>query len=127
MKASNSGSDGSGDKASTGGRFWKGKKLGSQDYTLGERSVGDNGTMDGEGSVANGTATEYRTYKRRWIGLVVLTLMNIVISWDVRQNPDCAKPQLFPNPTQMVLSFWLRNARKQKVSKNKGFRVILLF
>lgn len=88
MKGSKSSSDGSGDKV--GGRFWRGKKLGSQDYSLGERNVADNGAMeaDGDGSVANGTSTEYRTYKRRWIGLVTLTLMNIVISWDVSENPN---------------------------------------
>lgn len=88
MKGINSGSEGSGDKI--GGRFWRGTKLGSQDYSLGERNIGENGTIDvggeGEGSVANGTSTEYRTYKRRWIGLATLTLMNIVVSWDVREN-----------------------------------------
>ncbi|KAL3962523.1 hypothetical protein ACCO45_004046 [Purpureocillium lilacinum] len=43
-----------------------------------ERTVGE----EREGSVTNGTSTEYRTYKRRWFGLVQLTLMNIVVSWD---------------------------------------------
>jgi hypothetical protein len=86
MGGNKTGIAGTNDRA--GGRFWRGKKLGSQDYSLGERNLGDNdnGTMegDGEGSIANGASTEYRTYKRRWIGLVTLTLMNIVISWDVR-------------------------------------------
>ncbi|KAK2590383.1 hypothetical protein QQS21_011936 [Conoideocrella luteorostrata] len=77
--------DGTGDKA--GGRFWKSRKLGSRDYTLGERNVAEDGTevADGDGSmgsIGNAPATEYRTYKRRWIGLVTLTLMNIVVSWD---------------------------------------------
>lgn len=38
----------------------------------------------GEGaleSVPDGRA--YRTYKRRWFGLVQLVLLNIVVSWDV--------------------------------------------
>jgi hypothetical protein len=29
-------------------------------------------------------APEYRTYKRRWFGLIQLILLNIVVSWDVR-------------------------------------------
>jgi hypothetical protein len=66
------------------GRFWRGKKLGSQDFSLQDRGSGNSAEGDGAGSVANGTSTEYRTYKRRWLGLVQLTLMNIVVSWDVR-------------------------------------------
>ncbi|UNI18277.1 hypothetical protein JDV02_004554 [Purpureocillium takamizusanense] len=62
-----------------GGRFWSGKKkLGSNDFTMRERPIGE----ERDGSVANGSSTEYRTYKRRWFGLVQLTLMNIVVSWD---------------------------------------------
>ncbi|OAA51737.1 Major Facilitator Superfamily protein [Metarhizium rileyi] len=84
MKGINSGSQDSDDKM--GGRSWRGNKLGSQDFSLGERNVGESGTLngdgEGEGSVVNGTSIEYRTYKRRWIGFATLTLMNIVISWD---------------------------------------------
>ena len=29
----------------------------------------------------------YRTYKRRWFGVVQLVLLNIVVSWDVRSPP----------------------------------------
>jgi hypothetical protein len=87
MKGSDIGSPGSGRKV--GGRFWRGKKLGSQDYSLDERIVGDNGTVNGDGEegVAHETSTVYRTYKRRWIGLATLTLMNIVVSWDVSGSP----------------------------------------
>lgn len=28
----------------------------------------------------------YRTYKRRWFGLAQLVLMNIIVSWDVRDD-----------------------------------------
>ncbi len=37
------------------------------------------------GSVAEGDAASarYRVYKRRWFGLVQLTLLNIIVSWDV--------------------------------------------
>ncbi|KAJ3939430.1 hypothetical protein N0V92_013968, partial [Colletotrichum tropicale] len=38
---------------------------------------------DDNGSVMEGTATEYRTYKRRWFGLAQLTLLNVIVSWDV--------------------------------------------
>ncbi|KAI8297705.1 MFS-type transporter EF102, partial [Colletotrichum sp. SAR11_59] len=37
---------------------------------------------DDNGSVMEGTATEYRTYKRRWFGLAQLTLLNVIVSWD---------------------------------------------
>ena len=69
------------------GWFWGCQKFGSREYyTLGERNIDPSGTMDGEvdDSVANEASIEYRTYKRRWIGLVTLTLMNIVVSWNVR-------------------------------------------
>ncbi|CAG9992543.1 unnamed protein product [Clonostachys byssicola] len=63
-------------------RFWRrnaGKKrLPSQDFTLRPVS-GDE--EEGGGSVADAESTEYRVYKRRWFGLVQLTLMNIIVSW----------------------------------------------
>ncbi|RYP78678.1 hypothetical protein DL771_000345 [Monosporascus sp. 5C6A] len=38
----------------------------------------------GDGSCGQGRAdvTEYKVYKRRWFGLLQLTLLNIVVSWD---------------------------------------------
>ncbi|KAK3303436.1 uncharacterized protein B0T15DRAFT_274952 [Chaetomium strumarium] len=33
------------------------------------------------------TAAQYKVYKRRWFGLVQLTLLNIVVSWDVSVSP----------------------------------------
>ena len=56
-------------------------RLGSQDITLRQRV--DNEDEGAIGSVANAVTTEYRTYKRRWFGLIQLTLMNIIVSWDV--------------------------------------------
>lgn len=52
---------------------------GSQDISLrdgvqGQRTIGEETVT---------APTEYRVYKRRWLGLVQLTLMNIVVSWDV--------------------------------------------
>lgn len=63
-----------------GGRFWRKQKLGSRDFTLQERTEGEG---EGDGSIHQGASTEYRTYKRRWFGLAQLTLMNIIVSWDV--------------------------------------------
>ncbi|OHE90390.1 major facilitator superfamily transporter [Colletotrichum orchidophilum] len=74
-------------------------KLGDEEYHLrdvdsqsrendtihvgGVRSVNVVGGIDGDNdSVLEGTAVEYRTYKRRWFGLAQLTLLNIVVSWD---------------------------------------------
>ena len=31
-------------------------------------------------------AHEYKVYKRRWFGLVQLTLLNIIVSWDVSRQ-----------------------------------------
>nr|AFU35568.1 major facilitator superfamily transporter [Epichloe bromicola] len=61
------------------------RKLGSQHFTLHERDHGGNAAVDAEqeSSMSNNEQpTEYRTYRRRWIGLVTLTLMNMVVSWD---------------------------------------------
>lgn len=51
-------------------------KLGSPVYSLREQETADM-------SVSATAPTEYRTYKRRWFGLVQLVLMNIVVSWCV--------------------------------------------
>ncbi|KAM0348936.1 hypothetical protein ACHAPU_003870 [Fusarium lateritium] len=70
------------------GRFWRKQKLGSRDYTFREnREIGEvegegEGGAGGDGSIRQGASTEYRTYKRRWFGLLQLTLMNIIVSWD---------------------------------------------
>ncbi|KAH7198008.1 major facilitator superfamily domain-containing protein [Fusarium flagelliforme] len=74
----------SGDGA--GVRFWRKQKLGSRDFTLNEpRETGEvegDGEGERDGSIRQGASTEYRTYKRRWFGLIQLTLMNIIVSWD---------------------------------------------
>ncbi|KAF4447366.1 hypothetical protein F53441_9086 [Fusarium austroafricanum] len=66
-------------------RFWRKQKLGSRDFTLQEQRAGEgevDGEVGGNGSIRQGASTEYHTYKRRWIGLAQLTLMNIIVSWD---------------------------------------------
>jgi hypothetical protein len=54
------------------------------------RSGPDGGTAStttahgARGSADEGEAVyEYKVYKRRWFGLVQLTLLNIIVSWDV--------------------------------------------
>lgn len=37
----------------------------------------------GLGTETGVTGVEYKVYKRRWFGLVQLTLLNIIVSWDV--------------------------------------------
>lgn len=69
-----------------GGRWSRVKRLASGNYTLRERPSGPDSEAAGEraASVDDGVeVTTYRTYKRRWFGLIQLTLMNIVVSWDV--------------------------------------------
>ncbi|KAH7312303.1 major facilitator superfamily domain-containing protein [Stachybotrys elegans] len=56
------------------GRFWRATKIDSNDFALNQQGA----SSDQEGE----TAIVYRTYKRRWFGLVQLALMNIVVSWD---------------------------------------------
>jgi len=38
---------------------------------------------DGAAAEAAAGVVEYKVYKRRWFGLVQLTLLNIIVSWDV--------------------------------------------
>lgn len=66
-----------------GHRFWRGSKLGSRDFTLQERATDTNGSGSGDANEDGALMPEYRTYKRRWFGLAQLTLMNIIVSWDV--------------------------------------------
>jgi hypothetical protein len=58
---------------------------------------------DGHDSVAEGQVTDYKTYKRRWLGLIVLTLLNIIVSWDVSFLPFASFPIPAPPPHFAVL------------------------
>ena len=40
---------------------------------------------------------EYKVYKRRWFGLVQLTLLNIIVSWDV---------SIFTHPSPLICLVW---------------------
>lgn len=37
----------------------------------------------GAASVSAAEMVEYKVYRRRWFGLVQLTLLNVIVSWDV--------------------------------------------
>jgi hypothetical protein len=71
-----------------------------------KQAVGGGG-VDGHGAREEGTAPNviargsgedvvpeggYRTYKRRWFGLVQLTLLNIIVSWDVSTQFSFGSP-----------------------------------
>ncbi len=47
--------------------------------------LGSGAEADRDGAAAEAAAVgvEYKVYKRRWFGLVQLTLLNIIVSWDV--------------------------------------------
>jgi hypothetical protein len=66
-------------------RFWRSKKDSSQDFSLQEQERETPSSDEQNPDIENGTSTEYRTYKRRWFGLIQLTLMNIMVSWGVSQ------------------------------------------
>ncbi len=52
--------------------------------SLGDDSDDDGGVDSGHGGRDQGQPT-YKVYKRRWFGLVQLTLLNIIVSLDVRE------------------------------------------
>ncbi|KAG5982224.1 hypothetical protein E4U55_002169 [Claviceps digitariae] len=81
--SSGSSGSGSGRKIWISARFWKSKKSASQDYSLTDESLDEHGIADTEQEMGiNAQSTKYRTYRRRWIGLITLVLMNMVVSWD---------------------------------------------
>jgi VIT1/CCC1 family predicted Fe2+/Mn2+ transporter len=121
MMSSGSNSSGSGAFRKTGSRLWQGltgtsgsKRLGSVDLTVRSRSGAADATVDNveDGSVANGDSVEYRTYRRRWFGLVQLTLMNIIVSWDVRYPLHTPSPIRYRRNTNVAdpIRQWLTYA-----------------
>jgi hypothetical protein len=60
-----------------------------------DRRLEHNGEENLEGTVGGGP--EFKTYKRRWFGLVQLVLLNIIVSWDVSisSNLDLLQAALF--------------------------------
>jgi len=66
----------------------------------------------GEAHVSNATR-RYRVYKRRWFGLFQLTLLNIIVSWDVSATNHHRRNRLRPlqvaNLTSLAVVNLLRN------------------
>lgn len=46
-------------------------------------ALNDQDQSSGDEPAGEGTFQFYKVYKRRWFGLVQLTLLNIIVSWDV--------------------------------------------
>lgn len=55
---------------------------------------------DSTSSVRRGSIEQpYRTYKIRWFGLVVLTLLNVMVSWSVCPSERLAHKPIFSPPS----------------------------
>ncbi|KAI9151832.1 cell surface receptor/MFS transporter [Paramyrothecium foliicola] len=94
-----------------GSRFWRGKaiKLTSRDYSVPEHPE-DGADLGVTASVSHGVSHEYRTYKRRWFGLVQLTLMNIMVSWDwLTFAPVAGKAATYYGVSESTIN-WLSTA-----------------
>lgn len=46
-------------------------------------ALNDEGASSSDEAPGDGAFQFYKVYKRRWFGLVQLTLLNIIVSWDV--------------------------------------------
>lgn len=73
---------------------------------------------DGHDSVAEGQVTDYKTYRRRWLGLVVLTLLNIIVSWDVSRRPLPA--YLASRPRDVSIERQNMTCRRRRQSRKWG-------
>ncbi|KAH8904382.1 major facilitator superfamily domain-containing protein [Coniochaeta sp. PMI_546] len=68
---------------------------------------GDERGVSGEGGEA---AHEYKVYKRRWFGLVQLTLLNIIVSWDwLTFSPVSSNAALYFRTDETTIN-WLSTA-----------------
>ncbi|KYK55036.1 Major Facilitator Superfamily protein [Drechmeria coniospora] len=108
MKAG--GSSGAGGEPQPDERYWRSSKLGSLDFSLHDRTGADD-VVDGiAGRLSHGTPVVYRTYKRRWFGLVQLALMNIVVSWDwLTFAPVADKSAVYYGVTKSTIN-WISTA-----------------
>lgn len=76
---------------------------------------------DGEFQGADGVevaGAQYRTYKRRWFGLVQLTLMNVMVSWDVSLLPLPSRAD--EHTDQTVAHLCARRLQSQRVLLRPG-------
>jgi MFS transporter, FLVCR family, MFS-domain-containing protein 7 len=63
------------------------QKIAGEDGDTATRNSGRDGG-DSTEIGADAPVTEYKVYKRRWFGLVQLTLLNVIVSWDVSATDD---------------------------------------
>ncbi|KAK4241766.1 major facilitator superfamily domain-containing protein [Achaetomium macrosporum] len=74
-------------------------------------SAGADAGVD-SGAVGTGAAAgvQYRVYKRRWFGLLQLTLLNIIVSWDwLTFSPVASHAAKYFNTTETIIN-WLSTA-----------------
>jgi len=66
-------------------------------------SITSNAQEHGEAHVLNpGGHRRYRVYKRRWFGLFQLTLLNIIVSWDVSATRSIAMGRDYRGPLELA-------------------------
>ncbi|KAI1482111.1 MFS general substrate transporter [Daldinia eschscholtzii] len=57
--------------------------------------------------IENGNSVTYKVYKRRWIGLIQLTLLNIIVSWDwLTFSPVSQNAAIYYSTTESAIN-WL--------------------
>ncbi|EAQ85087.1 hypothetical protein CHGG_09101 [Chaetomium globosum CBS 148.51] len=67
-------------------------------------------TGAGAGTETGVAGVEYKVYKRRWFGLLQLTLLNIIVSWDwLTFSPVASHAARYFNTTETVIN-WLSTA-----------------
>ncbi|KAH6842999.1 major facilitator superfamily domain-containing protein [Chaetomium sp. MPI-CAGE-AT-0009] len=65
---------------------------------------------DGTGPEMGAVGVEYKVYKRRWFGLLQLTLLNIIVSWDwLTFSPVASHAARYFNTSETVVN-WLSTA-----------------
>ncbi|KAK3292702.1 major facilitator superfamily domain-containing protein [Chaetomium fimeti] len=65
---------------------------------------------NGLGAETGAVGVEYKVYKRRWFGLLQLTLLNIIVSWDwLTFSPVASHAARYFNTTETVVN-WLSTA-----------------
>ncbi|KAK4147559.1 major facilitator superfamily domain-containing protein [Dichotomopilus funicola] len=79
---------------------------------LGPGLVKEEGVEDGgvRAGADNETTVEYKVYKRRWFGLLQLTLLNIIVSWDwLTFSPVSSQAATYFGTTDTIIN-WLSTA-----------------
>ncbi|CAK7226194.1 hypothetical protein SBRCBS47491_006148 [Sporothrix bragantina] len=81
-----------------------------EDDDIGSRRLGNGSDGVVTGLDDNAPATEYKVYKRRWFGLLQLTLLNIIVSWDwLTYSPVASDAAAFFRTNESTIN-WLSTA-----------------